>query len=180
MVVLKGQFWSIDAMFGLFIFSIALIIAAFIWTSVNNQIATSLSSSTTIIKLETQTFALSLLSEGAPNNWYSVINTTNTTTWQNIYVGLESSSKPKSISPNKLAALISMSNYDYQATKQSLGIGYDYYISIEGKLLDINIGRNPLAYNAITIFKVNETSFYDNEPVNVEVYLWSNTTLGIS
>ncbi|MGC8571852.1 MAG: hypothetical protein ACP5RI_01970 [Candidatus Micrarchaeia archaeon] len=177
---MKGQFWSIDAMFGLFIFSIALVIAAFIWSTVNNQISTSLSSGATMIKLETQTFAASLLSKGSPSNWYSVVNTTNISTWQDIYIGLESNNQTKAISQNKLAALVSMSNYNYQATKQALGIGYDYYIDINGKTLNINIGKNPLTYNAVTIFKVNEFSYYDNEPVNVSIYLWSNTTLGIS
>jgi len=174
---LKGQFWSIDAMFAIFIFSIALIIVAFIWSTVNNQIASTFSSSAVSMRLEAQILAASLLSEGSPSNWYSLVNTTNSSTWKGIFIGIENNNHVGSISNSKLATFISMSNYNYQATKQALGIGYEYYIKIIGKDLDINIGHNPKTYNALSIYTTNETAIYDGENVNIEIYIWSNTTL---
>ncbi|MGC8648820.1 MAG: hypothetical protein ACP5UN_01195 [Candidatus Micrarchaeia archaeon] len=174
---LKGQFWSIDAMFAIFIFSIALIIVAFIWNTVNNQLATSFSSSATSMKLEAQTLAASFLSKGSPNNWYSLVNTTNPTTWTGIFIGVEKNTGRGVISENKLATFISMSNYNYQATKQALGINYEYYIEIIGNNLNISIGRNPLIYHSLSTYLTNETAIYNNEIVNVKIYIWSNTTL---
>ena len=42
-----------------------------------------------------------------------------------------------------------MSNYDYQATKPELGVGFDYYITIRGGAIDLRIGRSPELKNAV-------------------------------
>jgi hypothetical protein len=73
---------------------------------------------------------------------------------------------------------MAMSNYDYQATKGSLGVTYDYYILVYNNGMNITIGKNPSG--ALTIDSATESSSINGEPVTIKVLLWTNTTLGVS
>jgi len=176
----KAQFWSFDVIFAMVIFILALTILGFTWYGVNNQLALGYSGSTVIAQLQAHSLAQNLMSTGYPANWQSIINTTNTSTWTNTSVGLGRSASGANISTKKLYTLMSMANQNYQATKFELGISYEYYISIYGGLIDINIGRNPNDYHALTTYVEKRGAFLGGIPVTVQVMVWTNSTLAIS
>lgn len=177
MKTLKLQFWSFDMVFAIIIFSITLTIVGFVWYNINSRLSLAYENDPIQMQSQTQILAQSLLSKGSPSDWYSVVNTTNTSTWKGVVIGLESDSG-SGISSNKLYALMAMSNYDYQATKESLGVAYDYYIMIYNNGMNITIGKN--ASGALTVDSATESSSINGEPVTIKVLLWTNTTLGVS
>ncbi len=177
MKVLKLQFWSFDMVFAIIIFSITLTIVGFAWYNINNRLSLAYESGPIQMQSQTQILAQSLLSKGSPSDWYSIVNTTNTSTWKKVVIGLGSTSG-SGISGNKVYALMAMSNYDYQATKGSLGVTYDYYILVYNNGMNITIGKNPSG--ALTIDSATESSSINGEPVTIKVLLWTNTTLGVS
>ncbi len=73
---------------------------------------------------------------------------------------------------SKLYALVAMSNYNPEATEQPLGIGYNYYIIIDGKNINIRIGRSPLG-RSLTTYVARSSSILSGQPVQVEVILWT-------
>lgn len=176
----KAQFWSFDVIFAMVIFILALTILGFTWYNVNNQLALGYSGSTAIAQLQAHSLAQNLLSMGSPANWQSMVNTTNALTWSNISVGLGMSASGTNISTKKLYTFMSMANQNYQATKFELGISYEYYISIYGGMININIGRNPANYHSLTNYVERRSAFVAGVPVIMQVVLWTNTTLAIS
>lgn len=185
---LKAQFWSFDVVFAIVIFSFAITILAFTWFNISNQLSLGYGGGSQIMQLQLQSVMQNLLSPGIPSNWQSSINTTNPSTWSGILVGLASSQGSYSLSSSKIYSLISIANYnssDYQATKQIIGTGFDYYITIKsvsdvGSGVDINIGSNPQANGALTEYVDKEYANLNGIPVVVQVVLWTNTTLGAS
>ena len=179
---LKAQFWSFDVIFAVVIFSVAITILAFTWFNVNNQLSLSYGSGTTLMQLQAQALSQTIFSTGSPSNWQTRINTTNTLTWSAVSVGLMSTSGTANLSTNKVYTLLSMSNYNYQATKQSLGVAYDYFITIRnnplyGAGLNITIGKNPTKNRALTVFVEKRSAFINGIPVALNITLWTNTTL---
>jgi hypothetical protein len=181
----KAQFWSFDVVFALVIFGIALTVLTFTWYNLNNQLALAYGGGDTILQLQTKSLASDILSTGVPANWQSVVNTMNTLTWTNVSVGLASAPLSSNISTSKLYAMASMSNYNYQASKQLLGMAFDYYIAItsnptSGAGLNITMGRNPLTNNALTTYVERRSAFVNGIPVSVRIMAWTNTTLATS
>ncbi len=178
--MLKAQFWSIDVIFAVLIFTIALTILGFTWYNVNNQLALSYGSGSIIAQLQVHTLAQNLLSPGSPAGWTSSVNTTNSLTWANVSIGLSTSASSTNISVSKLYTFMSMANNNYQATKQELGIGYDYYITITGGQFNIAIGSNPATGSALTVYVEKRNAVLSGTPVIMKVILWTNTPLAIS
>lgn len=179
----KAQFWSFDVIFAIIIFVFAITVLAFTWFGISNQLSISYGNGPSIMQLQLQSVMHGILSPGVPNNWQSTIDTTNPSTWGEVAVGLTNQPGSYTISPGKLYSLISVSSYDYQATKQMLGTGYDYYITIKstsqaGSGIDINIGLNPSSNGALTSYVGKEYANLNGVPVVVQVILWTNTTLG--
>ncbi len=179
---MKAQFWSFDVIFAIVIFSIAITILAFTWYQINSQLSIAYGNGATVMQLQASSLASTLLSPGSPSNWNSYVNTTNQSTWSDIGIGIGSNTS--SIDSNKLYTLMSMSNYNYQATKQALGIGFDYYITItsqtsSGGALNISIGENPGTHNALTVYVEKRSSYIDGTPVQVTIELWTNTPFGV-
>ncbi|MGC8652279.1 MAG: hypothetical protein ACP5UH_03460 [Candidatus Micrarchaeia archaeon] len=180
--MMKAQFWSFDVIFAIVIFSIAITILAFTWYQINSQLSIAYGNGATIMQLQASALASTLLSPGSPSNWNSYVDTTNPATWSGIGVGIGSNTS--SIDPDKLYTLMSMSNNNYQATKQALGIGFDYYITITGQTssggaLNISIGENPGAHNSLTVYVEKRSSHIDGMPVQVTIELWTNTPFGV-
>jgi len=177
---LRAQFWSLDVIFAVVIFSIAVTVMAFTWFNINNELALSYANGANLMQLQLQTLAQGLLATGAPANWQGLVNTTNSLTWTGISVGL--ADPTGKISQDKLNALASMSNSNYQATKQQLGIAFDYYITVAssssyGAGINVTLGKNPLKSKALTIYTERRSSFVNGIPVIVNVSMWTNTTL---
>jgi len=178
---LKAQFWSFDVIFAISIFGFSITILAYTWYNINTQLSIGYANNGGIMQLQLQTLSQQLLSPGSPENWYSGISVTNTLTWSGASVGLAQSQGSYAISPSRLYAFLSMSNYNYKATKQNLGVGYDYYIRVVsapniGAGLNLSIGKNPLTNNASTIYVNKVVGTLDGEPISITIDLWSNTT----
>jgi len=118
--------------------------------------------------------------QARPTSWQSIVNTTDINTWKNVSIGLGSAPASTNISTSKLYTFIAMANYNYQATKQKLGIGYDYEIIINGSTVNITIGRDPSQYGALSVFVEKRSAFLGGTPVNIEVLVWTNSTLAVS
>jgi hypothetical protein len=177
---IKAQFWSFDAIFAVVIFSTAITILAFVWAGVSSQLSLASGAGDVIMQAQAQTFAQTLLSQGTPPNWQSAINTTNTQTWSGIGIGLGSSASGAALSMQKVYTLMAMSNYNYQATKQSLGVGYEYYITIYNSAYNITIGSNPATGKAMTVYVATESVSLDGMPAVMKVELWTPQELAIT
>ncbi len=175
---MKLQFWSFDVIFAMIIFSFAVTILAFVWYSINNQFSLSYGYGVASMQMQVQSLAARLLTPGTPVGWSSIIVANNTSTWNNISIGLLGSNGE--LSMQKLAALESMSNYNYEATKQAMGIGYDYYIIVNLQGINIPIGSSPYANNALTIQVINEPISINGAPGNMQVLVWTNMSFGVS
>jgi hypothetical protein len=182
---LKSQFWSFDVIFAIVIFSFAITILAFTWFNISNQLSLGYGNGTGIMQLQLQSLSQEVFSPGIPANWQSTIDTTNPSTWSGVVVGLSSSQGSYSLSPGKVYALASMADYNYQATKQVLDLGFDYYITIKsnsniGSGINISIGSSPFNKGALTIYVDNAEGTMNGVPVRVQMLLWTNTTLATS
>ena len=182
---IKGQFWSFDVIFAVIIFSFAITILAFTWSSINNSLSISNGNGAGLMQAQLQAMMQSVMSPGSPGNWQGAVNTTNPGSWQMVSAGLLESNGSMQLDPSKVYALQSMSNYDYQASKQALGVGFDYYITIKGSDnygsgINITMGRNPEDFRALTIYTDSAFSSLDERPVVVRAMVWTNTTLGLS
>ncbi len=182
---LKAQFWSFDVIFAVIIFSFAITILAFTWFNISSQLSLGYGNGSGVMQLQLKSLSQNLLSPGYPANWQSAVNTTNATTWSGISAGLATSQSGTTLSSGKVYALMSMSNFNYQASKQLLGVGFDYYIDIRsspkiGSGINITIGSNPFNKGALTIYVSNRNAVMNGVPVNVQMILWTNTTIATS
>ncbi len=180
---MRAQFWSFDIIFAIIIFTVAMTILAYTWYNIDTQLALSYGSGTETMQFETQVLTEKILTTGTPADWEALVNTSNPSTWAGISMGLAQSDNGTQLSERKVYALMAMADYnssDYQATKPVLGIGYDYYILITGKNVNIEIGENPGAHNALTVYVYRSRAVFANEPVLVEIIAWTNQPIAIS
>ncbi len=174
---MKAQFWSFDVIFAMVIFGVALTILAYVWYSINNQFSIAYGYGVGTMQAQLDNLASTLLTQGNPPNWYALVVANNTATWGNVSIGIGSSSN---LSAQKIMTLASMANYNYQATKPLLGVGYDYYIVISGSGFSIPIGLNPSKNGAISVQVVNEKAILEGSPVTISISVWTNTSFGVS
>jgi hypothetical protein len=182
---MRAQFWSFDVIFAVIIFSFAITILAFTWFNISNQLAPGFGNGSAIMQTQLQLLTQNLFSAGVPSNWQGSINTTNSMTWGGLSIGLGSGQTGSTISSSKVYTLLSMSNSNYQATKQALGVGFDYYITIksvqfQGSGINITMGRNPFNGKALTVYVADRNAVMNGVPVTVRTILWTNTTLATS
>lgn len=183
MRLMKAQFWSFDIIFAIVIFTVAMTILAYTWYNIDNQLALSYGGGAEIMQFETQVLAERILTPGTPTDWNGLINASNQSTWKDISIGLTSSLNSSTISEQKVYTLMAMANHnssDYQTTKSIMGIGYDYYIIISGKDVNVTIGENPSQHNALTSYVYKTRAVFGNEPVLVKVIVWTNEPIAIS
>ena len=173
------QFWSFDVIFAIVIFTVAMTILAFTWYNINSELAISSGGGGTIMQLQSEVLAQSLMSEGYPAHWYSEINISNPATWQKVSLGIEASNGTE-ISSKKLYTLIAMANTDYGMTKQLLGVSYNYYIIIYNNEINVTIGLNPSANAALTTYVVNKYGYINGQPVKIRIMVWTNTESAVS
>lgn len=179
---MKAQFWSFDVIFAIVIFVIAIALLVQAWRSVTNEF--SISSSNPVLNMQTQLKALAslLLSQGTPPNWNTIINVSNSSTWQNTQTGYSiglGAGNSSIISAPKLMSFIAISNTNYQGTKPLLGIGYDYFITIKGSGMYFAIGKNPQNLGATAVQVTNLPVLVNGNAAQMQIILWTNRTFGI-
>ncbi len=174
---MKLQFWSFDVIFAMVIFGFAITILAFVWYSINNQFSLSYGYSAGSMQLEAQALANRLLTPGNPASWSSLVSINNPLSWSNISIGLLGSNGQ--LSMQKLSTLESMANANYQATKQAMGVSYDYYIVVNYQGIKFGIGANPYTNRALSIYVVNKPIIINNVPSTMQVMVWTNTSFGV-
>ena len=179
---MKAQFWSFDVIFAMAIFSSALMLISFVWLGVSGQFSLSYSLGSQIMQAQVQSLQSRILTPGTPSNWNSAVNVIDSSTWNNVSVGL-GTGVGSQLSQNKLMDLMAMSNYnsiDYQATKSLLGVGYDYYIIINATNYTIKLGMPPYKYNPYAVVVSKQSAFLNGAPATMQVMLWTNKTFGVS
>ncbi len=175
---MKLQFWSLDAIFAAVIFGTAVIIMTFVWYSVSNQFSITSGYGVEGMRTQLQNAEARILGSGTPGNWNSFINTSNTATWSNISVGLAMNNS-LNLSTSKVFTLMAMSNYNYQATKQALGIGYDYYITISNSQFNLSIGSSPFNKRSMSQQVATAPVMVGGSPAVMKIIVWTNTTFGV-
>jgi hypothetical protein len=177
---MKAQFWSFDAMFAMLIFLFAIVMLSFVWYNISNQLPLAAGYGPNGMLLQLNLLQAELLSSGSPSGWASSVNITDPNTWSNISIGIGTGSGT-GVSYSKLMELDAMSNYDYNATKGALGIGFDYYITVRSDTIpmDIRIGRDPANSGTTSVQVAHEGVVIDGEPAEATITLWTNSTFGI-
>ncbi len=175
----NAQFWSFDIIFAMVIFGVAVTVLTFTWFNISNQLSIAYVGSGAQMGQQVQSLSSSLLSTGYPANWQSIISVNGTSSWPSISVGLGSSQGGASISPDKLYTFMAMAAQNYSATKQTLGVGYNYYITITGDSYNITIGKNPSANGALNTYVVTSGSSISGIPVIVKTILWSSNPIAV-
>jgi hypothetical protein len=176
---MKLQIWSLDLIFAVVIFSFTITVIGVAWLHISNGLIGSYSNAQGILFMQATAMSDTLLSSGSPAIWQAAVNTTNSLSWAGVVPGIEASPGQPQISPQKLYALMSMAAANYSATRSLFGIGNDYYIVISSPgqgIANITIGRNPLNYNASTIFVNRRSAILYGNPVALQVEVWSNST----
>ncbi len=176
---MRAQFWSFDVIFAIVIFIISVSTLALIWYNLSSQTAAVSSGGVDAMQQNLQQLQSDLLSQGSPPDWSSVVTANSVASWSNVTVGLGNGSGTQ-LSMQKVAALEAMSNYDYQATKSMLGVGYDYYITIRTNSTYMRIGENPSDYNAVSEQVVDRPVIVGGRAAHMQVIVWTNTSFGVS
>ena len=176
---MKAQFWSMDAVFALVIFGVAVVLITYVWYGVTNQFALANGNGVGVAQSQLQSLQSRLVSDGSPASWYTAVNISNPSTWNNISIGLGGNGH-MNLSQQKVLTLMAMSSHNYQATKQDLGVGYDYYITIVGSNYDIAIGLNPALMNATTEQVADMPVTIGGSAAQMHIIIWTNTTFGVA
>jgi hypothetical protein len=179
---MKLQFWSMDMIFAIVIFAITMVILTYVWFNVSQQFSITYSNAYGNMQSDMQQLTNRLLTTGTPSNWYYSVDPANLSTWTNTSIGLASSTGGR-LSEAKIAKLYALSLINYDASKQLLGVSYNYYIVIYSpQLYNLTIGPNPLAYNATTVVVQDTPVILDNGvPAELRVMLWTTSqTVSVS
>ncbi len=179
---MRAQFWSFDIIFAMVIFGASLVILTFVWVNISSQYALSYGLGIQTLQAQLQSLQQRLLLTGVPTTWDNIVNASNTTTWTNISIGL-GNGKGNRLSLKKIMTLMAMSNYNtttYQASKALLGIGYDYYIIINGTNETMAMGLPPYNSNPYAIQIARQSGVLNGIPVRIQVIVWTNKTFGVS
>ncbi len=174
----KGQFWSIDVIFSIVIFTVALTLLAYTWYNINNELSLSYGGGSDLISLQASTLAGTFMSTGYPSDWENEINLQKNLSWLNVSVGIDNNKGY--IDPAKLYTFMAMENSNYQATKTALGTSYNYYISIQGKGINLGLGLNPSTNKATSIATQKTNSLLNGIPVTVTVEIWTSGNIAVS
>jgi hypothetical protein len=171
-----------DMIFAIVIFAITMVILTYVWFNVSQQFSITYSNAYGNMQSDMQQLTNRLLTTGTPSNWYYSVDPANLSTWTNTSIGLASSTGGR-LSEAKIAKLYALSLINYDASKQLLGVSYNYYIVIYSpQLYNLTIGPNPLAYNATTVVVQDTPVILDNGvPAELRVMLWATSqTVSVS
>ncbi len=176
---MRAQFWSMDAIFAIVIFSLAIVLMTYVWYDITNQFALASGYGVSSAQNQLQALQTRLLGTGTPSDWYSTVEVSNTLSWSNVSIGLAGPGTAN-LSSQKIFTLMAMSKSNYQASKQELGVGYDYYITITGSDFDLGIGSNPASQNATTEQVATLPVTISGRSAQMQIIVWTNTTFGVA
>ena len=171
---MKLQFWSMDMIFAMVIFAVAIALLTYVWFNVTQQFSITYSNTFSNMQTDMQQLSNRLLTPGSPTDWYYVVDPSNIVTWSNVSVGF-ASSNGTALSTAEIAKFAAVAGLNYQASKQLLGVSYNYYIVIYSpQLYNYSIGLNPTTYNATTVVVSSTPVMLDNGvPAELYVMLWT-------
>ncbi|MGI0141339.1 MAG: hypothetical protein ACREBF_01660 [Candidatus Micrarchaeales archaeon] len=181
---MKLQFFSFDAIFAIVIFTFAVSLLAFMWYTINSQIAVASSGGVQSMQIQLESLSERILGNGYPADWYSIVDTGNTLTWSNISIGIGNGASG-AVSMQKAAAFASMANGNYPLTKSLLGTGYDYYITIATSNYQIAIGKKPIPQiggplnSGLTQQTTSKAVTINGQAANMQIYIWTNSSFGV-
>lgn len=175
---MKAQFWSFDVIFAIVIFVFAIVILTYVWLSIAGQFSLANSGNLARLQSQLQSLSVSLLSQGSPTDWNQVVNLSSPGSWQNLSIGLGNGTVG-ALSQSKINRLGNLSAANYQAVKPALGVAYEYYITFAGAGNTIAIGMNPANANITTVQSLVIPAVINGNAIQVQLELWSNSTLGI-
>ncbi|MDE1824838.1 MAG: hypothetical protein KGH61_05360 [Candidatus Micrarchaeota archaeon] len=180
---MKLQFLSFDVIFAVVTFAFAVSMLAFVWYTINSQLAISSGTGVQNMQVELQAVSDKLLGTGYPNNWYAAVTISNTITWSNMSIGLGGQT-PGLLSLGKVMTFESMANGNYLATKPMLGVEYDYYVTIQGTNFIIPIGRKPSPFpsgglNGVTVQSTTKAVTINGQSASMQIYIWTNSSFGV-
>lgn len=180
---MKLQFLSFDAIFAIVIFTFAVSLLAFIWYTINSQISVASGTNYENMQLQLESLSERILGTGYPVGWYSKIDASNGQTWSNISIGI-GTGIPGQISSAKLATFASMANGNYLATKQLVGVSFDYYIVISSANYHLAIGKVPIRLSGgslpgVTQQVTTKSVTVNGQPATMQLYVWTNSSFGI-
>jgi hypothetical protein len=171
-----------DMIFAIVIFAITMVILTYVWFNVSQQFSITYSDTYSNMQSNMQQLTDKLLTTGTPSDWYYSVDPANLSTWTNTSIGLAGSTGGP-LSEAKIAKLNAVSLINYEASKQLLGVSYNYYIVIYApQLYNLSIGLNPLDYNATTVVVQNTHVILNNGvPAELRVMLWTTSqTVSVS
>lgn len=160
------------------IFVSTIVLLTYVWLSISGQFSIAYSGNTQQLQEQLQTLGGSIVSTGNPQNWDYIVTNTFPSSWPNISIGLGNGTSG-ALSMHKITELQAMATAYYQDTKAPLGIGYDYYITITGTSINEDIGSSPFSSNVFSLQTLEVPAVVDGYPVQVQIYLWSNSTLAL-
>jgi hypothetical protein len=183
----KAQFWSFDVMFAMIIFVLTLLLLTFVWESISGELSIEYGGNLAHMQSQLQSLGSELLSTGTPPNWNTYINLNASNTWQNLSIGLGNGTA-SALSLAKINELTNMSQYDYQSSKTALGLAFDYYITFTCSSFSssscpggatVSIGMDPAGLNATALQAVTLPVVVNGAAEQMQLVLWSNSTLSI-
>jgi hypothetical protein len=184
----KGQVWSYDLIVASTIFVMAMAVLAFFWWGVR----TNMSEDKEAIIRESFTVSDLLMSPGIPQNWNTLVNLSNQSTWSNVQqLGLAESWTNSSLSIDKVYKLLNMSSVNYSTVQNNIRSPYNFYIQLILLNTSNNNAEQPvlmnqtaiiagIPYNDATVQAIardDRVVVYNNSIVIMRLYLWSNSTL---
>ena len=157
-----------------------MLLLSLVWLSVNNQFSITYGYGIVVMQSQLGSLMQRLQGPGSPSNWNSAISVNDVSTWGNISIGL-ASVNGRDISQQKLLAAVAMSATNYQESKQALGVGYDYYITVYSPYeYNVSFGLNPAGMNptAVQVASVPVT-LNNGETATMRAIIWTNTSFGV-
>jgi hypothetical protein len=163
-----------DMIFAIVIFSIAILLLTYAWFSISQQFSITYTNTLSNMQTNAQQLSNRLVTTGSPASWYYSMDPSNLSTWTNMSIGF-AEINGSALSSAKIAKLEAASQVNYQASKQLLGVNYNYYIQIYSpQLYNYTIGLNPSLYNATTVVVSSTPIIMDNGvPATLKVILWT-------
>ncbi len=173
---MKAQFWSFDIIFAIIIFVFAVVILTYVWLNISSVSSLQSANNLNRMQLQLQVLGTQLLTPGNPSNWNQKVNLASPGSWENLSLGMGNGTQG-ALSQSKINELNNMSIANYQATKPALGISYDYYIDFIGT--NSEIGINPANGNVVSSQVITIPAVLNGRQVNVQIQLWSNSTISL-
>lgn len=164
------------------IFGTALVLLTFAWSSMSGQLSSTYGLGLQNMQAQAQSLQSRILTPGSPQDWASQVNISNTGSWSNVSIGLGTGSGSQ-LSLAKIYTLAAMTNHNstsYQATKQLIGVGYDYYIVISTGNVTLAMGSYPFNKNPYAIQTATKSATLDGRPATVQIMIWTNKSFGVS